>query len=291
MSELNPTRVIDSLDKSFNIDWGVKIINAPKLWEHTKGEGVKVAVIDTGIDMNHPDLKDKIKGTINIFDKTTRDVTDVYGHGTHVAGLIAGESTGVAPNVDLYIANVLNDKGLGRVVDILDGVTYAINSNVDILCMSLGVNKELPQILEERIKKAVNKDIIVICATGNNGKQDVAYPASYDFVVGVGGVNQKLERADFSNYGFDMDIVAPAVDILSTWKDGKYAYMSGTSTASPLVAGGLALVKSYYRKQGIELNAKQIKEMISKLNKKKDRYVGYGLFDVVKLIGLENENF
>src|SRR5690554_3583937 len=138
MTELNKTIIIDKLDDDFDIDWGVRVINAHKLWKHTKGEGVKVAVIDTGIDMNHPDLKDKIKGTINIFDKTTRDVTDVYGHGTHVAGLIAGELTGVAPNVDLYIANVLNDKGLGRVVDILDGVTYAINSNVDILCMSLG---------------------------------------------------------------------------------------------------------------------------------------------------------
>lgn len=288
MTELNKTIIIDELDDGFDIDWGVRVINAPKLWKHTKGEGVKVAVIDTGIDMNHPDLKDKIKGTINIFDKTTRDVTDVYGHGTHVAGLIAGELTGVAPNVDLYIANVLNDKGLGRVVDILDGVTYAINSNVDILCMSLGVNKKLPQILEERIKRAVNKGIIIVCATGNNGKQSVAYPASYDFVVGVGGVNQDLKRADFSNYGFDMDIVAPSVDILSTWKDGKYAYMSGTSTASPLVAGGLALIKSYYRKQGIEITPTQIKEMITKLNTKKNRFLGYGLFDVAKIIGLEN---
>lgn len=288
MTELNKTIIIDELDDDFDIDWGVRVINAPKLWKHTKGEGVKVAVIDTGIDMNHPDLKDKIKGTINIFDKTTRDVTDVYGHGTHVAGLIAGELTGVAPNVDLYIANVLNDKGLGRVVDILDGVTYAINSNVDILCMSLGVNKKLPQILEERIKRAVNKGTIIVCATGNNGKQSVAYPASYDFVVGVGGVNQDLKRADFSNYGFDMDIVAPSVDILSTWKDGKYAYMSGTSTASPLVAGGLALIKSYYRKQGIEITPTQIKEMITKLNTKKNRFLGYGLFDVAKIIGLEN---
>ena len=288
MTELKPTRVIDRLDDSFEIDWGVKTINAHKVWKYTKGEGVKVAVIDTGVDMNHPDLKSKIKGTINIFDKTTRDITDVYGHGSHIAGLIAGELTGVAPNANLYIANVLNDKGLGRVVDILDGVTYAINKNVDILCMSLGVNRRLPQILEERIKKAVKKGIIVVCATGNNGKQGVAYPASYDFVIGVGGVNQNLERADFSNYGFDMDIVAPSVDILSTWKDGKYAYMSGTSTASPLVAGGIALIKSYYRKQGIEITFNQIKEMIAKLNTEKNRYIGYGLFDVAKLLGLEN---
>lgn len=291
MSELNSTRVIDNLDKSSNIDWGVKAINVPKVWEYTKGEDVKVVVVDSGVDMNHPDLKDKIKGTINVYNKSTRLVTDNYGHGSHVAGLIVGEKTGVAPNAELYVVNSLNSSGIGGAREILDGITYAININADILCMSLGINKILPQIIESRLKKAYYQGITIVCATGNNGIHSVAYPASYDFVVGVGGVNQKLERADFSNYGFDVDIVAPAVDILSTWKDGKYAYMSGTSTASPLVAGGLALVKSYYKKQGIELNAKQIKEMISKLNKKKDRYIGYGLFDVVKLIRLENENF
>lgn len=288
MNDLKETRVIDKLP-DMGIDWGVKTINAPKVWEYTKGEGVKVAIIDSGVDMNHPDLKDKIKGTVNIYDKSTRNVNDDFGHGTHIAGLIAGEKTGVAPNAELYIANSLNSQGRARTVDILDGVTYAINKNVDILCMSLGTKDKLPQILETRLAKAVyEKGIIVVCATGNNGIQNVAYPASYDFIIGVGGINQKLERADFSNYGFNMDIVAPAVNILSTWKDGKYAYMSGTSTASPLVAGGLALVKSYYRKQGVELNVKQIKDMISKLNEKKDRYIGYGLFDIAKLIGLEN---
>lgn len=288
MSELNPTKVIDSLDKSFNIDWGVKTINAPKLWEYTKGEDVKVVVVDSGVDMNHPDLRDKIKGTINVYDKSTRLITDNYGHGSHVAGLIVGEKTGIAPNAELYIVNSLDSNGFGGAREILDGITYAININADILCMSLGINKRLPQIMESRLKKAYYQGIIIVCATGNNGIQNVAYPASYDFVIGVGGVNQNLERADFSNYGFDMDIVAPSVDILSTWKDGKYAYMSGTSTASPLVAGGLALIKSYYRKQGIEITPTQIKEMIAKLGTKKNRFLGYGLFDITKIIGLEN---
>src|SRR5690606_950511 len=290
MNDLKETKVIDKLPNT-GINWGVKAINAPKVWEHTKGEGVKVVVVDSGVDMNHPDLKDKIKGTINVYDKSTRLITDNYGHGSHVAGLIVGKKTGVAPNAELYVVNSLNSDGIGGAREVLDGVTYAINTNADILCMSLGINKKLPQIMESRLKKAYYQGVLIVCATGNNGVQNVAYPASYDFVIGVGGINHKFERADFSNYGFDMDVVAPAVDILSTWKDGKYAYMSGTSVASPLVAGGLALVKSYYRKQGIELNAKQIKEMISKLNNEKDRYVGYGLFDVAKLIGLENKNF
>lgn len=280
--------IIDRLYDGFDIDWGVKAINAPKLWEYTKGEGVKVAVVDTGIDLTHQDLANKVKGTANLFNKNTRDVTDIYGHGTHIAGLIAGDRTGVAPNVDLYIANSLNDKGQGTMASVLDGISFAINYGVDILCMSLGTNSPLPSIITSRIQKAYNRGITIVCATGNRGVQGEDYPARYDYVVGVGGVDKNLERAEFSSYGFNTDVVAPSVDILSTWKGGKYALMTGTSMASPLVAGGIALIKSYYRKQGVELLPEDIKEMFKKLNKRKDRYVGYGLFDVAKIVGLED---
>lgn len=205
---------------------------------------------------------------------------------THVAGLIAGERTGVAPKSELYISNVLDPKGRGTVTSVLDGITYAINIKADILCMSLGVPRELPQIMVSRIKKAFNEGVAIVCATGNNGVQGVDYPSRLEHVIGVGGVNKDLNRASFSNYGFDMDIVAPAVDILSTFKDGKYGIMSGTSMASPLVAGGLALVKSYYRNKGIELSPKDIMDMLHK--GARDRYVGHGLFDVAKMIGLED---
>lgn len=287
MSDLKDVRIIDKLDDDFEIDWGVEAINAPKLWKYTKGEGVKVAVIDTGLDMNHKDLSGKVVASLNMFDKSTRDVADKYGHGTHVAGLIAGDRTGVSPNVDLYIASSLNDKGLGSMASVLDGITFAINHKVDILCMSLGSPKPLPQILSERIRKAYNKGITVVCATGNDGKQSVHYPAHYEYVIGVGGVNEDLERASFSNYGFDMDIVAPSVDILSTYKDGSYAYMSGTSMASPLVTGGIALIKSYFRKNGVELSPMDIKFMLSKNRSKQDRFVGHGLIDLAKIAGLE----
>jgi len=276
------------LDEDFDVDWGVKTINAQSLWEYTKGEGVKVAVIDTGIDMSHPDLSSKIKKTMNMNDRSTRLIDDKYGHGTHVAGIIAGEKTGVAPNVELYITDVLDGEGKGTMANVLDGITFAINHKVDILCMSLGMDGKLPQILEERIKKAVKSGITVVCATGNDGKQGCQFPASYEFVIGVGGVNKDLEKASFSNYGFDMDVVAPSVDILSTYKDGKYALMTGTSMSSPLVVGALALIKSYYRKQGIELSPRDMIDMIKKLNNKKDRFTGYGIIDVEKIIGLES---
>lgn len=285
--DLKGTLVIDKL-KDFQIDWGVKTINAPKVWQYTKGEGVKVAVIDTGIDLNHEDLKNKIKANINSVNRGSKATTDLYGHGTHVAGIIAGDKTGVAPNVDLYITNALNDNGQGTMANVLDGITFAINYKVDILCMSLGTVNPLPNIVTSRLEKAYNNGITIVGATGNHGKQSVGYPASYEYVIGVGGVNHSLEKASFSNYGFDMDIVAPAVDILSTYKDGKYALMSGTSMASPLVVGGLALIKSYYRKQGIELSPEEMKDMLKRINEKKDRYIGHGLFDVAKILGLED---
>ena len=276
-------KIINSLGKKFKADWGVSMINAPKIWSKTKGEGVKVAVIDTGVDTNHPDLKNNIKSAIDMHTKTV-GVTDEYGHGTMVAGLIAGKRTGVAPNADLYVAKVLNSKGLGSMEHVMDGVTFAINNKVDILCISLGVDKKHPLLLEERIKEAYRNGIIIVCATGNSGTKPPEYPASYDFVIGVGGVDRRRNRADFSNFGVEMDVVAPAVDILSTHLNGKYARMTGTSFSAPLVAGGIALLKSYYRKQGKELTFEDVIELFKNLSDKKTKEYGYGIFDLTKLM-------
>lgn len=284
-SELKEVEIIKSV-KQNTVDWGIKAINADKVWKKTQGEGVKIAIIDTGVDVEHPDLKDNIKGAINMFDHTT-DVSDEYGHGTHVAGIIAGSGKagvkGVAPKAELYIAKVLDGNGNGSMANVLDGITFAINYNVDILCMSLGVGRELPPMLKERIDEAYRNGITMICATGNSGKQSVEYPANYDEVIAVGGLNKKLERAEFSNYGWETDVVAPAVDILSTYKDGKYAKMTGTSMGAPLVAGAIALLISYYRKKGKELTPEEIKTLLTE-GKERDIYTGYGMIDIAKLL-------
>ena len=287
--EVGLIKVIPNLRKNFKTSWGMRAINAPLFWEKfgVKGEGVKVAIIDTGIDDQHPDLTHAIKLGINMFEKS-RNIKDESGHGTHVAGLIAGQRTGVAPNAELYIAKVLDDKGLGSMGSVLDGITFAINQNVDILCMSLGIQREIPVMLQERIMRAYEAGIIIVCATGNQGLYDVEYPARMDEVIGVGGIDKKFNRASFSNYGVGTDVVAPAVDIISTHKDQNYAVMSGTSMASPLVAGGLALILSYFKQQGVELKAKDVKEMIKKLGKFHYDY-GYGVFDVMKLMEIALE--
>jgi len=273
--------ILNSIDINVT-DWGLNAIKAPSAWNKSKGEGVKIAVIDTGIDTTHPDLTRAIKVTIDLKNHT-RSVADEFGHGSHVAGLIAGLHTGVAPESELYIAKVLDNNGFGEMMNIMDGITFAINYEVDILCMSLGITRELPSSMKKRLQQAYKKGITIVSAVGNSGVDRLNYPSFYDEVIAVGGVDKNLARASFSNYGRELDVVAPSVDILSTYKDNNYARMTGTSMATPLVAGGIALIKSYYRKQGIELSPREIKDMLSKLGKRNHLY-GYGFFDLEKLM-------
>lgn len=270
-------RTLDNVD-----NWGLEAINAPRVWYKTKGEGVKILVIDTGIEKDHPDLKHAFKFGINMFEKS-EDVTDEFGHGTHVAGLLVGLKTGVAPEAELYVAKVLDSNGNGSLASVMDGITCAINMEVDILCMSLGTANGLPQIFTERISEAYKSGITIICATGNNDIGEPQYPSFLDEVIAVGGIGKDFKRASFSNYGEQMDVVAPAVEIVSTYKNGKYAKMTGTSMASPLVAGAIALIISYNRKKGIELTPKDIKEMLKKLGTHSDEY-GHGIMDLTKLM-------
>lgn len=282
MQELKKTEIIDELPEG--LDWGLTAINAEKAWEVTKGKGAKIAVIDTGIDMNHPDFKESLKGTINMH-KHIKDVTDEYGHGTHVAGLITGKHTGIAPEAELYVAKVLDEKGKGTMANVLDGISFAINYDVDVLCMSLGVPAKLPVPLEQRLFDARAKGITVVCAVGNGGKNRLEFPSKYEDIIAVGGVDKDLKHAKFSNYGAEIDISAPSIDVLSTYKDGNYARMTGTSMASPLVAGAVALLISVAKEQGVKLTPYDIKNILStRLNEDHSYRYGWGVLDLEKLL-------
>ena len=247
------------LESYGDLDWGVKAIKAPEVWNKTRGEGVKILLIDTGIDTNHPELKDAFKVGYNFFERNF-EVDDIDGHGTHVAGLLVGKNTGVAPEAELHIVKVLNNVGLGTMASVMDGVTYAINYGFDIISMSLGVNRVLPVTFQERIMQAYNSGITIVSATGNNGGNKAMHPAQMDEVIAVGGLDKDLNVVSFSNMGWDT--LAPSVEIASTYKDGQYARLTGTSMAQPLVAGGIALLISYYRKQGKSLSPSEIKNML-----------------------------
>lgn len=236
------------------IPTGVELIQAPKIWPITKGKGMTVAVLDTGCD-HHPELTDRIIGGRNFTDDDRGNPAiflDYNGHGTHVAGIIAaGENkqgvVGVAPEANLLIVKVLNKDGAGQYDWIIKGLQYAIEQKVDIISMSLGGPLDVPE-LHEAIKKAIAQNILVVCAAGNEGDgndatDEYAYPGHYNEVISVGAINHERNPTDFTNSHNEIDVVAPGKEILSTYLNGKYASLSGTSMAAPHVSGALALIK------------------------------------------------
>ncbi|ASN06683.1 S8 family peptidase [Virgibacillus necropolis] len=251
-----PYQVIQQVDQVENeIPKGVELIQASKVWDDTKGKSITVAVLDTGCDVDHPDLSDRIIGGKNFTDDDSSDpeiFIDHAGHGTHVAGTIAASQndsgvTGVAPEASLLIVKVLNKDGSGQYDWIINGINFAIEQKVDIISMSLGGPNDHAE-LYKAIKSAVENNILVVCAAGNGGDGDdstdeFAYPGSYNEVISVGAIDFKRRSSEFTNSNNEVDLVTPGEKILSTYPDGKYATLSGTSMSAPHASGALALIK------------------------------------------------
>ena len=240
---------------------GAKIIGADKFGEKGRyGEGVTIAIIDTGADINHPDLKDRIVGVKNFTsdDKyDTSNVSDYAGHGCHTAGIVGanGNIIGVAPKCNLLILKALTRSG-GRIAWVTDAINYAISQGVDIISMSLGSqNKDADMYIA--IKKAINKNIMVVCACGNDGDGkdntiEINYPAGFNECISVGSVTYSKRKSRFSASNNEVDLVAMGEGynsrgILSTYPNGLYREMKGTSMACPFVSGSLALLKNWFR--------------------------------------------
>lgn len=237
-------------DPRFADSWGVGAIAAPRLWNLTTGTGVKVAVIDTGVDANHPDLIGRVLPGADLVNDDN-DATDDHGHGTHCAGTIAAianngqDVAGVAPNARIIPIKVLNSAGQGNNADIANGVLEAANLGAKIINLSLG-GTDNSETLRRAIADVQARGVIVIAAAGNDGVSTPFYPAANDGVIGVGAVDRSNAKASFSNYGDYIDIAAPGVSITSTRKGGGVQAMSGTSMASPHVAGAAALILARY---------------------------------------------
>ncbi|WP_018922084.1 S8 family peptidase [Salsuginibacillus kocurii] len=231
------------------IPWGVDHINADNYHGSTTGNGVDVAVLDTGIDGNHPDLnvvdgESFVQGEPDPFQ-------DDNGHGTHVAGTVAALDNnegvlGVAPDVNLHAVKVLGGDGGGTLSGIAQGIEWSIDNNMDVINMSLGGDFG-SQALEQASNNADDAGIVVIAAAGNSGTDffggsTIAYPAQYDSVMAVGAVDQNNNRASFSSVGNTLEVMAPGVNIESTMPGNNYASLDGTSMAAPHVAGTAALM-------------------------------------------------
>lgn len=226
--------------------WGISRVKAPEAWAMSQGAGVKVCVVDTGIDLDHPDLQTNIVGSFNAI-TPTKSADDDNGHGTHVAGTIAGLNNaigvvGVAPQAQLLAVKVLSRTGSGWLSDIIEGLDWCANNGGKVANLSLGSSSD-SQSFHDAVTAAVNAGVTVVAAAGNSGPcaNCVGYPARYPEAIAVAAANSSDQAASFSSQGPEVDVIAPGKDVRSTYKGGVYAVMSGTSMATPHVSAAAAL--------------------------------------------------
>ncbi|MFD0768956.1 S8 family peptidase [Bacillus sp. CGMCC 1.60114] len=256
-----PFTVKSITEEPQQIPYGIDLIKARDVWETSKkGEGIIVAVLDTGCDFNHPNLKRAVIDGYNFTDDDNGDVKnymDYRGHGTHVAGIIAAREIetgiiGVAPRSQLLILKTINKNGKGNYKNVINAIRYAMawqgpdGEKVSIINMSLGGTQHDKE-LYEAIKEARKRGILLVVAAGNEGDGksetiEISYPGFYQEVIQVGSINQDLSLSSFSNTNINLDFVAPGGMVYSTFLNGQYAKLSGTSMATPHVSGALALI-------------------------------------------------
>lgn len=244
-------------DPGYANQWALPKIQAPEAWDLTQGSStVRIAILDTGIDQDHEDLKTKIVANKNF--TTSRTVDDLYGHGTHVAGIAAAVTdngrgvAGVGFNSSLMNVKVLGDNGSGQYSWIANGIIWATDNGAHVINMSLG-GGSTSSTLESAVKYAYGKGVVLVAAAGNDNTTSPTYPAYYPECIAVAATDQNDVKASFSNYGDWVDIAAPGVNIYSTLPNHNnrirvknYGYLSGTSMATPHVAGAAALLKARY---------------------------------------------
>jgi subtilisin family serine protease len=249
-------------DDSETIPWGIHSIGAYLAQEYsTDGKSIRIAVLDTGIS-KHNDLQ--VMGGVSFVDEIA-SYSDDHGHGTHIAGTIGALSNqigviGAAPGSEIYSIKVLDKQGKGTYSQVIKGIEWAIKHDMHIISMSFG-GTEYSQALEDVIREAANRGILVVAAAGNQGDGDEMelYPARYDEVISVGAVDSSHVITNYSSTGSGIDLVAPGLEILSTTTDGNYGVSSGTSMAAAHVTASAALLWSTHAEWSeLKLNTRSI---------------------------------
>ncbi|KXG43215.1 S8 family peptidase [Tepidibacillus decaturensis] len=293
-TQLKPLIPNDSL--YIDYQWNLPTIFTEQGWELTRGkENMIVAVIDTGVDLNHPEFKEKLVKGYNVINPSLPPMDD-DGHGTHVAGIIAANTNnyegiaGITWYNKIMPVKVLDQSGAGTLFDVAEGVIWATDHGAKIINLSLG-NYAESKYLHDAIQYAYSKDVVLVAATGNDNIDELGYPAAYPEVIAVSAVDAQQNRAEFSNYGPYVDVVAPGVNIASTYPGNRYAALSGTSMASPHVTGLAALIRS----RNPNLTNKEVIDIIKNTTtdlgaKGKDEYYGYGEINILKAITTSSVN-
>ncbi len=236
--------------------WGLDAVNARPAWAVSTGGGIKVAVIDSGVDGTHEDLTGRVVPGPDFIDGDQMPM-DENGHGTHVAGIIAANAgnglgvEGAAPGARVLAIRVLDADSAGTTDDTASAIDAAVAARAQVINLSLsaGPNAPTEQVvgspLYDAIERAVKAGAVVVAAAGNDSLPVCAQPVVQGRILCVGAVGQDLQRANFSNFGVRVDLVAPGDQILSTLRRGGYGSMSGTSQATPFVASAAALLRAH----------------------------------------------
>lgn len=287
------TKKID--DPSYNQQWYIPKSRSDKAWEILKSQReVKVAVVDTGVDYNHPDLKNKVLKDLGYnFINNSKDVMDDNWHGTHVAGIIAAEGgngigisgvTGIA-NVKIIPIKALDKNGQGSSEIIAKGIRYAADKGADVINFSVGFSVK-DDFISQAISYAESKGAFVVVSSGNdNINCDNISPSGDEGAYTVASIDRADAKSYFSNYGNSVKIAAPGEEILSTVPGGGYEYKSGTSMAAPIAAGVVAMMKA----ENPNLSQKDIERILNEtavdvMKKGKDDSTGYGIIDAYRAV-------
>jgi thermitase len=265
--------------------WALDKIGTDVAWEFSSGQAITVAVIDSGIDPNHPDLVGRTVPGYNFIDKNT-DTTDLCGHGTHVSGIIAAETdnatgmAGIAPRAVIMPIKVIGENCLGNYSRLMQGILYAVDQGVRIISITSGGGFEHTG-LHDAIIYARSKGVLVVVAAGNRGSALPFYPGSFEEAFTIAGTDDADNQYNMSNFGQQIDLAAPAVAVYSTYWSSEagstYALMTGTSMAAPHVAGVAALILAIDPKLSVEaLETALISSATDLGDTGKDQIFGWG---------------
>lgn len=286
---------------STEFNYGVSLINAPDFWEKgIEGKGVNIAVIDSGCNKNHPELSENIIDGFNFTEDDngdTNNITDYLGHGTHTAGIIAGQNKthiiGVAPKANLVILKVIGKDGRGNYDSLVRAINFAVawqgknNEKIDVINLSLGGPNEDDRLLEA-IHTAIKSNITIVAAAGNSGDgneqtNEILYPGFYEEVIQVSAIDQNKQPTSFSNTNLNIDFLAPGELIYSTHFES-FAKLSGTSMAAPHATGAIALLINFFKANNISPTRERIYEYLSSHSIALDGYTrntqGYGVIQL-----------
>jgi type VII secretion-associated serine protease mycosin len=275
--------------------WSLQRVLLNQLWQYTKGKNVKVAVIDSGVDIRNPQLAKAVDVGLSkdLVDAKGHGTTDPVGHGTEVAGIIAARPSkstgfvGLAPEATIVSIRQASEDGTGTITNLVSALNAAVSAGAKVINISQDTDRGTPQ-LATAVHDAITKhDVVIVASAGNDGadgKARTTFPGGYPGVLAVGASDRNNERASFSQSGDFVGVAAPGVDMLSTVPGGGQCVDNGTSFAAPFVAGVAALIRAKHPDWKAHQVVAQIEQTATRTSRGHNALVGWGVVDPVRAL-------